>query len=400
VLVHDASKATESPFAAQNHNEVALVDLAAGTARRIALDTESTSPRNVVFAPDETRAAIVLDAAVVVVGLADERRVKVPLKLPGGARLTPEQVLFAPDGAHLFLRTSATPDVVSLALADDGTSLSGALNFLAVPGAERLLDLAVPGADRYDGHVLAVFSRTGDEGGTVAARIDADGDAVSTSRVELDGDASRVDVLADGTVLLHGSPDALGAVGKAYVAGWDPAGGRVEEDALAGPTTGPAAGGDTNAFFLHTAEGGTATALTSLAIRRSDVRLGMALRPLVLGGEVRSYTYGAADRRIAIAVDIPREDSGAAPDLHAFGEKFTGSTGALAVIEPETLEIASVVLDDPVSRVGVLGDWYFAVHESELGDVTFVPRANLERGAAFRYDGVLLTKQLDQGEAR
>lgn len=400
VLVHDAKRSSSAPFAAQNHNEIAIVDIVDGTSRRVSLDTESTSPRNVVFDPDETRAAIVLDAAVVVVALGDDRRVKVPLKLPGGERLTPEQVLFAPDGAHVFLRTSATPDVVSLALSDDGTAIGGSLNFLAVPGAERLLDLAVPSRDAYDGHVLAVFSRAGDEGGSLAARIDANGDTATTTQVGLDGAATRVDVLMDGTVLLHGSPDVLGAVGNPVVAGWDPQGGRVEEDKLAGPAMGPPAVGDASAFFLHEAEGGTATALTSLAIRRSDARLGVALRPLVLGGKVKSYASSADDGRVVLGVDIAREDSGAAPILDGYGNKFAGETGALAVVSPQSLEIETIVLDDPVVRVGVVGDYFFAVHEGVVGDVTLVPRDAIDRADALRFDGVLLTGQLDQGEQR
>lgn len=392
VALHDARLARSTPLVAVNHNEIAVVDLAGGTARRVALDTESTSPRNVVFSADETRAAIVLDAALVVVELEGDGLVRVPLKLPNGERLTPEQVVFAPDTEYLFLRTSGTPDVVALELLGTGDQSTGVLNFLAVPGAERLLDLAVD-ADDPD-HVLAVFR--GADVPTIAARLAADGDVAATRTVELAGQASRIALLDNRTVLLHGSPDVLGSAGNAFVSGWDLEDDLVEQDNLAGPTMGPAAIGGTSAFFVHSAEGGNATALTALAIRREAIRLSVALRPVVLGGNVRDYAFSPSDQRVVLGVDIVREDSGAAPlPVRPYGDS-RDTTGALAVVDAETLAIETVVLDDPIQRVGTIGDHVYATHGGAFGDVTFVPLASVERGAARRVDGVLLTGLFDR----
>ncbi len=394
VAIHDARFARNAPVVAINNNEIAIADLDTGAARRVALDTESTSPRDVVFSADESRAAIVLDADVVVVDLAADGIVRVPLKLPNGDRLSPEQVVFSAD--YLFLRTSGTADVVALELLGEGSTTSGVLNFLAVPGAERLLDLAV--ADDPD-YVLAAFRAP--EGRTIAARLAADGDVAETRTVELAGQATRIALLENRTVLLHGSPDQIGSSGNAFVGGWDLEDDLVEQDALAGPTMGPAAVGADAAFFVHAAEGGSATALTALALRREDVRLSVALRPLVLGGNVRDYAFSSADARVVVGVDILREDSGAAPlPARPYGEP-NDTTGALAVVDAETLVIESVVLDDPIVSVGVLGDHLFAIHPGAFGDVTFVPRASVERGAARRVDGVLLSGLLDRtGGAR
>ncbi len=392
VALHDARLARSTPLVAVNHNEIAVIDLVDRTATRVALDTESTSPRNVIFSSDETRAAVVLDAAVVVVELGGEGIVRVPLKLPNGDRLTPEQVVFAPDSEYLFLRTSGTPDVVALELLGQGAAATGILNFLAVPGAQRLLDLAVDEDD--PDHVLAVFR--GDEIPTIAARLAADGDVSRTRTVELAGQASRLELLDNRTVLLHGSPDTIGSAGNAFVGGWDLEDDLVEQDNLAGPTMGPAAVGGTSAFFVHSAESGNATALTALALRRDALRLNVALRPVVLGGIVRDYAFSSNDERVVLGVDIVREDSGAAPlPSRPYGEP-NDTTGAIAVVDAETLGIETVVLDDSIQHVGVIGDRIYATHGGAFGDVTFVPLASIDRASARRVDGVLLTGLFDR----
>lgn len=385
VALHDSRVAKDAPVVVANHNEIAVVDLDAGSSRRVSLETESTSPRDVVFSSDEALAAVVLDAAVVVVRLDGPGRVMVPLKLPRGTRLSPEQAVFASDGSYLFLRASGTADVLALELRSEEDRLDGSLNFLSVPGATRLLDLAVR-EDEPD-RVLAVFARAE---GSIAARIAANGDTSATRTVALDGAARRIDVLEDATVLVHGSPNQLGAVGSDFVAGWDLANDRVEQDALAGPTTGPAVVGSRGAFFVHSAEGGASTALTALALRRDALRLGVSLRPLVVGGAVRDYGVAPDGEQIVLAVDLPRADSGAAPGAD--------TTGAIAVVDPTSLAVTAIVLDDAVVDVGVVGDYFYAVHESVFGDVTVVPRATLERSAARRIDGALLTGILNREE--
>lgn len=394
VLLYDprSAPAPGSP-AARNANEIAVVDLAAGTATRIALDTESIAPRGVVFSPAGARAAVILDAGVVVLELAEPaRRLTVPLVLDGGERLTPEEALFSPDGGHLFIRAVGTADVISVKLEVSGGVLGGSLNFLFAPGAAAVADIAAPEVEGLAGQVAALF--TTPAGGSLAALLDPDGDQGASRVVELDVTLRALEDLGGGLFLLHGA----GGPGGRAVVGWEPLMDRVDVDQLAGQALAPPTVGGNVAFFRHeTGDAGT-QALSAASVVREATRLKVKLRPLVLSGVLRSAVADPAGGRVVLGVDVDRAGSGAAPDYDDADDDPQGTTGSLVVLEAETLAIDGLVLDDPVRGLGVVGDHYYAVHPDEFGDVTFVPRATLTREAARRRDGFLLSGLLDAAE--
>ncbi|MCB9654748.1 MAG: hypothetical protein H6729_11525 [Deltaproteobacteria bacterium] len=433
ILIHDLHSAGDMPVAAQNQNEIAVVDLINGTARRVLLDTESATPRNVIFSPQDEHAAVVLDGAIVLVGLgANTSRIKVPLKLPGGGQLLPEHVEFAPDGRHLLITVNGTTEVIVMNIYNPDETLDGSLNFISVPGAGRLLEIALPPSERYDGHIAALFRRA-NGGGTIAAVFDVNGDASAIPPLETSDKASKIAFLGNGMLLIHGAPVVWGwnavSGGTDYVAGWNAASGQSDEDQLAGPTLGPPVLGQDAAFFLHNenfaAGGGSAggvgttvaTTLTRVSLETSTARIAVELRPLVLGGVVKDYTADPERGGILLGIDIPRANSGAAPPLvedeeNADGEGYSQSlytvypsnawirdrTGALTRVDASDLSIETLILDDPIDRVGIVGAYIFATHAGALGDVTIVPSTHFDRTHAVRYDGVLLAGLLSANE--
>ncbi|MCA9554225.1 MAG: hypothetical protein KC933_29590 [Myxococcales bacterium] len=374
----------------RNANDVTVVDLAAGVATRVALDTESYAPRGVVFSPTGGRAAVVLDAGVVVLDLEKpSRRVSVPLVLDGGGRLTPEEVLFAADGGHLFVRSTGTTDVISLKLEDDGDALAASLNFLFLPGATSLADLALVDGDA--GQVAALFQ--GQPGVSFAAILDADGDQGQTRAIEIEATLWHIVGLGDGLYLLHAAGTLL--TSGAAVVGWEPATDRVDVDQLAGAATSQPTVGGNVAFFRNQTGDSGAAAMTAVSVVREATRLRVKQRPLVLSGTLRDRVADPDGGRVLLAVDVDRAGSGAAPDYDDPDDDPRGTTGALVVLEAESLAVAGVVLDDPIRQVGVVGAYYYAVHPDVFGDVTFVPRASLVRDSARRRDGFLLSGLLD-----
>ncbi len=392
--------------AARNNNEVTVVDFSDGSAELVALRTESIAPRGVVFAPQGTLAAVVLDSALSILDLAEpQRNVRVPLKLSSGNELTPEEAIFSADARYLYVRTRESDDVLSVELTETGDDLEGFLNFLFVPGASGLADIVVPAGEGFERAVVALW-RGGGAGGSLAALLDATGDESRTHLARLTRAATHVDDLGSGKLLVYQDPDPTGnSPVSRYVAGWDPLGDRVEEDLLPGaPASLPRIGAGI-AFFPHESvlvEGrGSVAALTGVTLALDGARMKVNLTPIELSGDPTATALDAAQGRLFLGVSISREDSGAAPDYED-EEDFGGKTGSLVVItaaeDPDggaEPVIQGLVLDDTIDALGVVGDHLFALHPGTLGDVTFVPRSDLSRAAAIRYDGFLGAGLLD-----
>lgn len=395
VLVFDPNRAPEPGApAARNANEIAVVDFEAGVAQRVVLQTESLAPRAVRFDPRGRRAAVILDSAVVVLDLADPaRRVTVPLVLDGGARLYPEQARFASDGEHLFVQAAGTADVLALALVDDGESLRGTINFLFAPGAERLHDIIVPQGEGFAGFVAAVFSRAGTSGSLVGL-LEASGDRSSSRVLELDATVTRLEDLGQGRLLLHSGEREAPSRGGAAVVSWAPLEDRVDEDQLAGPVIGVPAVAGPVAFFRHDTGSGR-EALTAVSVFAEQTRDRVFQRPLVLSASPASVAADPSGDTVLLGVDVAREDSGAAPDYE--GEE-TGQTGSLVLLSPAEGTIDAVVLDEVVTKVGAVGEYFYAAHPDLYGDVTFVLKADPRRSAAHRRDGFLLSGLLDAAD--
>ena len=396
VLLYDASAPPRPGVpAARNLNEIAVVDLSAGRAERVVLETESIAPRDVVWSPSGELAAVVLDAALALIDVTDpSRRLRVPLKLPGGEALTPEEVLFAPGGGQLFVRAGGTRDVLALEVTRSAAGLAASLNFLFLPGAERLRDIAVSSAEGLGGRVVGLWDRAG--GGSLAAVLEGSGAVLETRVVTLAERHQRLEELGGGLFLLHGSPARLGERGGAALAVWEPGEDRLHEDRLAGPTTAPPVIARGAVFFQHLAGVGGPPAMTAVAVEATAARLRLRQSPLAVTGTLQGVAPLPGGDGVLLGVDVPRRDSGAAPQDDS-RDQFYGTTGALVVVN-DALDIEGLVLDASIGAVGSLGDSYFALHPDPRGDVTFVPRATPTRAAARRVSGYLLTGLLAERE--
>jgi len=63
-------------------------------------------------------------------------RVQVPLKIPGGRVLHPEEEIFAPGGDYLYVRCKDADDVLALEVARGDGTIHSSINFLVHPGAQ------------------------------------------------------------------------------------------------------------------------------------------------------------------------------------------------------------------------------------------------------------------------
>ncbi len=382
VLLFDPDKAPQSGGpAVRNANEIAIVDIGKREATRVLLDTESLAPRSVHFSPDGKLCAVTLDSAVVIVDLQDtSRRLQVPLVLQGGVRLRPQEVLFSADSAHLFMQVSGTADVVSLTIDNSSSELTGHINFLFASGAQRLLDILVPKGPGFEGLVAAVFSTEGS--GSIAALLDASGDRSRTRAVQLQTGASRIEDLGEGMLLLYGDDTLVG-----WLAFED----RVDEDRLAGSTRGGPSVVGAVALFSHGSPE-SEHALSVVSVRTETTRIRVSQRLLVLSGPAQDIRPDPASEMVLLAVKVPREDSGAAPDYEG---RTSGDTGSLVLLSTADGTIRDVVLDEVIDRVGAVGSYYYVVHPGDFGDITFIPKAEAQRTSAHRRDGFLLTGLLD-----
>lgn len=375
--------------AARNNNEITVVDLGASTAAALSLNTESVAPSSVVFSPQPGVAAVVMDGTVVLVELdRPELRVQVPLKLPDGTLLHPQQVLFAPDGKYLYVRTVGSDDVLSLEVDATPTRIGSAVNFLFFPGASGLTDIAVPSGPGFDRYVAALYSGTG---GT-AALLDATGDTSRTHSVKLSAPAQTLTDLGGGKLLMS-SPRSTA------VAGWEPLLDRSDEDALPAIASGDPLVGGGHAFFVHpsvTTSAGTSAGLTGVYLVDDGSRLQLKQNPLVLGGTPAASAIDPTGT-LLLGIPVASTDNGAAPIASGVSGQ-RGETGSVVTVKPESLAIGGLVLDDTVVSLGTAGGFGFATHASPLGDVTFFPVDGASRASARRVYGFLAGHMLDQGE--
>ncbi len=402
VLTHSMAHSTDGSaaagLAARNLNRIGIVDLSGSTpaVRGLLLQTESIAPKEVVFSPDGRLAAVVLDSAIAIVELeSPDRHVRVPLRLPGGQRLSPREVVFSPETEYLYVRASGTADLLVLEILE-GSAISATVNFLFVPEATSLEAMSVLQCEGMEKHVAALFKRAND---SVVALLHATGDDSLGSRVVLSRRASRLTDLGSGILLVHGV--SSGSRFGRWVAGWEPATGRVAEREVQGDYVSEPLVAGGQAFFRHESvtvpDLGTMPAVTAVGVDPSGAWL--QVKPssvMLLGAPTADDVDG--DGTYLVAVSIERLDSGAAHDLRH--QRATGRTGALVAITEGTLAMDGLVLDDEIEALGVAGDHVFAIHDGVLGDVTLIPRDDLVREAAVRYDGLLLAGLLDVRESR
>jgi hypothetical protein len=393
-----APPAPGSP-AARNFNEIAVVDFATGAVRAVSLDTESLAPRGVVFSPAGDLAAVVLDAAVALVDLADPAvHVRIPLKLAGGEELAPVEALFSPDAAFLYVRAAAARDVLAIEVRREAGELGGSVNFLFVPGADLVDDIVVPAGPGFERSVAAVF-RSGATG--IAALLDATGDASKGHLAPLSRRASGIEDLGGGRLLLYPATSASGANVPRAVAAWEPLTDRLDEDLLPGPSSRPPRFAPGAGFFFHDAVSlpgtGATPALTVVTVDDTGARLRVQLTSVGLAHEPGPSAVAPDTGLLLLGVDVLRKDSGAARDED--GGDASELTGSLVAVGPAggaELPIGGIALDDPIVDLGLAGAYLWARHDTASGDVTVLPLADLRRSAARRYDGLFLAGALEE----
>ncbi len=399
VLDYDPSKppAPGGP-AARNNDQLSVVDLAAGKVSTFALRTEALAPEQIVFSPDGQVAAVVLDGAIALVEPDNtDQRVVVPLKLPDGTVLQPVQAAFAPDGAYLYVRARGDDDVLSLEVDKSASGLTSAINFLYFPGGAGLQDILVPQGAGFTRYVAALYTTN-----TVTlALLDATGDTSKTHSTQLSQPATTLGDLGNGQLLAYADPALAPGAPTRYLAGWEPLLDRLDQDVLSGQVAKSPLVGPGIAFFPHdvvnTSSGSTA-ALTAVRLEDDGSRLRLRLAPIVLGGGASALAMDAANGMLLVAVDVPRKDSGAAPDPND-DQNFDGDTGSLVAVNADSLSLGGATLDDTSTAVGFAGAYVWAQHSSPFGDITFVPLAHLDRAHARRVTGFLASHLTDTKEA-
>lgn len=375
--------------AARNNNELTVLDLSSKTKQTFAFRTESLAPQAVVFSPDEQIAAVVLDAAVAFVDLADPSvRVHVPLKLPAGQVLTPKEALFSTDGAFLFVRASGTDDVLALELFRTDGELGSAINFLFHPGASGLQDILVPEGPGFERSIAALYSGAS---GSQAVLLDGEGNTSKTRAVQMTRRLTSLANVGPGRVLAWADPTLVTANLSRAVAGWAPLLDRMDEDLLQGPVKAEPRFSAGGAFFPHGAVG-SQSALTGVTLDDDGSRLRVRLSPIVLGGTPTATALDEEGGTLFVSVEVDREESGAASELPG------AKVGSVVALQADSLGIGGLALDTEVKSLGVAGAHLYAFHPSSLGDVTLVPLSKLERGAARRVTGFLAGGLADRGE--
>lgn len=379
VLLHDPAAAPRPGGpSARNLNELAVVDLAGRRAERIVLQTSAVAPSGVLFDAAGSLAAVLFDRAVALVDLRPPfHHVQVPLRLPTGEPLRLRQAILDPAGALLFLRVAELDEVLAISIAE-GPSAS--VNFLGPEGGGSLRAIARPSGDGMERRIAALYDGR-------AVLLDADGDSSRELSVALDGTPSVLSDLGDGLLLLHGEAGQGSA--SSYVAAWDPGSGRLAQDRLEGAIVAPPRVAAGSAWFAHAASA-SAAALSVVTVERGELRLRLRLRPIGLAGVPTSTAIEPASGRLYVGIEVAREGSGAAPRAPS-DDDFSGTTGALVSIGADDLSIDGLTLDETIDAVGVVGDFVYAIHPDDLGDLTVVPRDALNRGSAVRYEGVVAT---------
>jgi hypothetical protein len=359
---------------ARNLNEVAVVDVGAGSVTRLALGTESLAPRSVHFAPpreDRQLVAVALDRGVALFDArAPERAPKrIPTRLSETQPEAPVlEALFSPGGGLLFLRVGGMDDVFAVELGSAGGELAPSVNFLA--GGVGLSDIALPlaslGSERQ---VLAVYA-----GSQEAMLLDAGG-LQDVPRLPLGAPLTSAHVLGDGRVLFHDRR-------LRTVVAWDVAGGKSGEGLLV-------AGFDAvhfsdalgTAVFRHPTLGtGEGSALSVVTVLEEPSRLRIRIQPIAVSRTVQADVLDEARGRLYFA---PKDQP------------------VLVRLELATLGLDQLSLEAPITALYHLpgADVVAAAHADKMmGDVTLVPADPLEREAAERVQFFNLTDELDRDE--
>jgi hypothetical protein len=315
---------------------------------------------------------------------------QVALLLPDGTPLHPEKVLFStdPQGSFLYVQDSSDDNILTFSVSSSPDAINVSINFLLLPGASGLIQMLIPEGAAFNTSIAAIYASYPFPSGTgpAVALLDATGNASDTQEAPLPFTPTRMDNYSPGMIILSSS-------NSASVAGWSPVTNAVGSGQLeANPTGVPLAtpGGEIFTFPSVTTSSGTSAALTRVQITPEGSLLRVSQNPIVLAGPAESIAMDAASGTMFISVSVPRLGSGAAPDLGTT-DGLGDNTAAIVTLDPVSLTIGGLVLDDDVTGgIGIIGPNVFAIHQSNLGDVTFFPVDDPTRAASHRDLGFLL----------
>lgn len=374
VLTFD-SRPNRGPLV-RNLNEIGLVDRQARWAPRlVSLSTGALAPRQLLFAPGEAFAAILLDDAVALLEIGPSPRLlQIPLGPQGSARLRPRKGVFAPGGDRLFLLTEGSNDVVTIDVIHTEAAFDATVNFLFLPGAGTLHDIAV--VEGLEDGVVALWDQD-------AAFLDGGGDQGRTLATPVPLGVQRILDLGGALLFFHGSPGAPAQL-SAAIAAWAPLEDRFGSDRLPGRLLAPPRSSGASVMLPHMGDQGEA-AITLSTVEKEDIRLRLRQKPFALSGRpIATEVDGEGTFFVALQTRRPKTS-----DPYAF-------TGAVVSLDPTTEKTEGLVLDEEIGLFGLVGASVFAEHPALLGDLTLVPRASLHRNAARRLDGFFATGMMEE----
>jgi len=378
---------------ARNNNEIALLDLSSLEVTPVLLKTESLSPHEVIFSDEGSLAAVLFDSSVALIDLSASpvSQVTVPLRLADGSILSPLKGLFAPDASHFYLRVRGSSDLLSLELTR-APSLRATVNFLFLPDAQSLLDIAR--IEGYEAYIGALFRSSS---GSAIALLEGSGDTSKTKFAQLGGLPTQILDLGEGHLLACGKASNNGSSASRYVAAWSIETGRLDEDALPGSFLGSPRSSGGKVFFAHGAvsiEGQTAAgAISVLRVEEDALRLRVHYSPVLLQGQALLPTRALSDGRLAVVVNVPRLDSGAPPDR--FGA-LGGQVAYAFILGPSGESLMGLVLDDAAQSIE--SDERFIYVQHNTGDITTTPLSDFQRSASHRYRAFSYNGLLDAEE--
>lgn len=365
---------SRSGLVARNLNEIAVVDLDAGTDPiRLQLETESLAPRQVLFAPPtegSQRVAITFERGVAVFdALAPQRQARrINIRSRDDADTSSVlEALFSSDGRFLYLRASGIDDVIVIELGTDTEGeLTASVNF--VSGGVGLADIELPRGPGAENTVLALYAFSRE-----LMLLDARGIEDNVLRLPLEASLTHLRTLADGSVLAF-SPQSR------TVAAWKPDSQISGVAVLDSPADPEVLVSETlrRAVFRHL--GGTALSVISVeeAVNRLRVRI-HALQLTVPGSAF------ALDRFEQTLFFTTRAEQGQQPAL----VRMPLASLALSQIDLDLQ--GDQVLHLPAAKAVAL------VHANNpWGEVTFLPEAGLDRTAGVRVIDTAIAGDLDR----
>lgn len=314
-----------------------------------------------IYAPDGATVAVLLQRGVLLIDAATPSRHRLAhLDLADGTSLHPKEARFTPDGTHLLLLAEGTGDLLVIRIFASGDDFGAAINLLSAPvgPVERMLVLD-------DEHVAVVAGKT-------VSVLHLGGDTTKTRSRVLAARPLQLATQEDGILLFAGVNTERDGVG---VAAWDPMEDLLDQAMLDGALVDARSVGG-RIFVLH--RGAEGYGLSSMVAEATGVDLRLRLRTYPLSGWPTALAQGRDDGSVLLGVH------GGGADIY----DGPVAAGTLVALEPGRDSIASVVLDDAIVEVGVVGESLFALHPSRLGDLTLVPAGDVRRSHTKRWEGI------------